>query len=405
MKLALDFFPGKIIEQYDLHSIVYPKGWIYMNIRKGIRGLKQAGRIVNDWLKIHLTQFGYAHVPRTPALWKHATSHITFSLVVDDFGVKYVGKKNADHLIQDLKKQHTISMDWTGSFFCGLHIQWDYSALTYNISMPDYLKESLHKFQQPKPPRLQNTPSAWKAPTYGTKIHYADDADHPSLFSPKSIHLVQQIVGTLLYYTIAVDPTMLISLGTLWLLNYADTNPDATIWYTASDIILHVHSNASYLSAPCARSRASGHYFLSNRLPDPKNLPRIRPRLNGPIHTVSKIMSNVMGSAAEAETGATYINGQEAIPIHTLLRELGHPQPATPMQVDNSTAVRFVKDTIKQKRSKAIDMHFYWIHDITGRSQFLVYWQPGITNLSEYHKKKSLACASPPHAVYILAFD
>ena len=58
-------------------------------------------------------------------------------------------------------------------------------------------------------------------------------------------------------------------------------------------------------------------------------------------------MSNVMGSAAEAEIGATYINGPEAVPIRTLLHKLGHPQTATPMQLDSSTAVGFSNDTIK----------------------------------------------------------
>ena len=66
-----------------------------------------------------------------------------------------------------------------------------------------------------------------------------------------------------------------------------------------------------------------------------------------------------MGSAAKSEIGATYINGQESVPILTLLRKLGHPQPAIPMQVDNSTAAGFTNDTIKQKRSKSIDMRFY----------------------------------------------
>ena len=94
-----------------------------------------------------------------------------------------------------------------------------------------------------------------------------------------------------------------------------------------------------------------------------------------------------MGSAAEAEIGATYINGQEAVPIRTLLFELGYPQTATPMQVNNSTPVGFENYTIKQKRSKAIDVRFYWIRDHTSRSQFLVYWQPGITNLADYHTK------------------
>ena len=112
-----------------------------MEIRKGMPGLKQSDRIANDRFKIHLAQFGYAPVPGNPILLKHATRDITFSLIVDDFSVKYVGKDNADHLIQSLNKQYTISMDFIGSLFFGLHIQWDYTARTCNISMPYYNKE------------------------------------------------------------------------------------------------------------------------------------------------------------------------------------------------------------------------------------------------------------------------
>ena len=65
-----------------------------------------------------------------------------------------------------------------------------------------------------------------------------------------------------------------------------------------------------------------------------------------------------MGLAVEAKIGAAYINGQEAVPIHTLLYELGHSQPASPIQVDKSTADGFDNNTIKQKGSKAIDMRF-----------------------------------------------
>ena len=88
----MDCFYDEIIKLYDLRSLVCPNGWIYMEISKGMPGLKQAGRIANERLEIHLAQFGYAPSPRTPALWKHATCDTTFSLVVDDFGVKYVGK-------------------------------------------------------------------------------------------------------------------------------------------------------------------------------------------------------------------------------------------------------------------------------------------------------------------------
>ena len=79
-----------------------------------------------------------------------------------------------------------------------------------------------------------------------------------------------------------------------------------------------------------------------------------------------------MGSAAEADIGGAYINVQEAVPIRTLLRELGHPQPATPIQVEKSTVDGFANDTIKQKRSKAMDVRFYWIHDCTIQGQFLI---------------------------------
>ena len=77
--------------------------------------LKQAGRIANDRLQLHLAKFGYAPVARSPSLWKQATKDINFSLVVDDFGVKYVGKENADHLIQALRNMYSISINWTGA--------------------------------------------------------------------------------------------------------------------------------------------------------------------------------------------------------------------------------------------------------------------------------------------------
>ena len=96
---------------------------------------------------------------------------------------------------------------------------------------------------------------------------------------------VQQIVGTLLYYARAVDSTMIFALGSLAsaqatstevtaasltrLLNYAATHPDAILRYNASDMILHIYSDASYLSEPKARSRVGGHFFLSSNSANP----------------------------------------------------------------------------------------------------------------------------------------
>jgi hypothetical protein len=402
MRILLAIIPAEVVQHYNLDAIA-SNGYVYMEIRKGMPGLKQAGRLASDRLTQHLATAGYAPVRHTPALWNHATNGIVFSLVVDDFGVKYVHDADAQHLITSLKSLYTISTDWTGSLYCGLTLAWDYTNRTVDVSMPGYVAAALHRFQHAKPSRRQDAPHAWTQPTYGAKIQFAEDDDNSPLLSPLTTNLVQQIVGVFLYYAIAVDPTMLVALGSIaadqanatertydaavWLLNYADSNPDATIRYVASDMILHLHSNASYLSAPKARSRAGGHFFLSSLSTDPTLPPTDLPPQNGPLHTVSKILRNVMGSAAEAEIGATYVNCQEAVPIRTTLAEMGHPQPRTPVQVDNSTACGFANDTIKQKRSKAIDMRFHWIKDRMTQLQFLVYWRPGHTNKADLHTK------------------
>ena len=180
---------------------------------------------------------------------------------------------------------------------------------------------------------------------------------------------------------------------TVWLLNYAASHPNSTIRYNASDMVLHLHSEASYLSEPGACSRVGGHYFLGKKSTEPTKPTLTDSPLNGPIYTVSKILHNLMASAAEAEISATFHNGQEAVPISTTLQKLGHPQPPTPTRVKNSTAEGFANGTIKQKISKAIDMHFYWIQDRTQQRQFIIYWKPGSTNLGDYFTKHH----SPAH--------
>ena len=135
--------------------------------------------------------------------------------------------------------------------------------------------------------------------------------------------------------------------ATTYFLNYAACNPNAVLRYQASDMILHVDSDAAYLVCPEARSRAGGYHYMGNA--DGK-------LINAPVFVLAKVIKNVMASAAEAEVGALFMNGQEAIATRNCLLEMGHPQPATPMKTDNSTAKGIITGTIKQKRSKSIDM-------------------------------------------------
>ena len=90
---------------------------------------------------------------------------------------------------------------------------------------------------------------------------------------------------------------------------------------------------------------------------------------------------------------ATFYNAKEALPFRVTLAEMGHPQPPTPMEVDNETAIGFLKSTMKQKRSKAIDMKFYWVRDRFNQNQFMIYWRPGANNVGDYVSKHH----SPAH--------
>jgi hypothetical protein len=114
-------------------------------------------------------------------------------------------------------------------------------------------------------------------------------------------------------------------------------------------MILHIHSDASYLSVSNARSRLGGLFFLGNKFPE-------QDTLNGSILNVASVIKNVVASAAESEVGACFHNAQSGAPLRVTLTELGHTQPPTPLRTDNSTAFGILNETIKQKRSKAMDM-------------------------------------------------
>jgi hypothetical protein len=93
----------------------------------------------------------------------------------------------------------------------------------------------------------------------------------------------------------------------------------------------------------------------------------------------------------EAEIGALYENTKKAAILHVTLEEMGYPQPATPVQTDNSTACGIANDNIKQQRSRAIDMPFYWVRDHVWQGKLNIYWQPGKVNLADYYTKHHAA--------------
>ncbi len=166
------------------------------------------------------------------------------------------------------------------------------------------------------------------------------------------------------------------------LLDYLASNPNATIRYYASDMVLNIHSDASYLSKRKGRSRACGHFFLGKVPRDGEPIP-----LNGAIFSLCAILKCVVSSAAEAELGALFLNCKEGKVIRLILAELGHHQPPTPVHCDNATATGIANNTVKRQRARSMEMRFFGVADQVGLGTFKVKYHPGRENLADYQSK------------------
>jgi hypothetical protein len=124
MRLRLTILPLGIIEKYDLKRLAV-NGWVYLKIQKGEYGLKQAGLLANQLLQKRLKPFGYYPARHTTGLWLHNKKPTYFSLVVDDFAVKYVKKYDANHLRDALLQHYEITTDWEGTVYSGITLDWD----------------------------------------------------------------------------------------------------------------------------------------------------------------------------------------------------------------------------------------------------------------------------------------
>ena len=148
MRILFSSFPEHIIKQYNLRETEL-NGYFYVEIRRFIYGLPHAGKLINKGLKVNLAPHYYFEVPHTPGLWRHITRPITFSLVVDDFGVKYFNKLDADHLISAFLKNYEIPKDWKVGLYCGITLKWKYGNKIHqryvDMSMPGYVTKQLKK--------------------------------------------------------------------------------------------------------------------------------------------------------------------------------------------------------------------------------------------------------------------
>ena len=151
----------------------------------------------------------------------------------------------------------------------------------------------------------------------------------------------------------SANPTEETTRQTYQLLDYIATQDDAVITYTNSNTKLAVHSDASYLSERKEKSRAGGHFFLSNKATIPQK--------NGAILNITQIIKHIMTSATEAKLAALYITAREDVYIIIILEEMGCKQPPTPLQTDNAMSYAVCNRKIQQKWTKVMDMRLHWL--------------------------------------------
>ena len=243
--------------------------------------------------------------------------------------------------------------------------------------MPGYIDKVCTWFYSTNvAPKFVEAPYAWTTPQYGSiQPHLTTPINSSPLISAPEKTRLQEIVRSLLYFPRYVNSTILANLGSIrtnisdgtervaemaaYLFNFCANNRNPKVGYYASDVQLCGHTDASYLSVSKAQSRAAAYSYLSTDdgaiLPPNHNL-KLPARPNGAVHVMSTLTQQVLSSATEAEVGATFYGYQDAIPLRNTLADLGHVQGATLIITYNEFCEFILNNTVKQRRSKAMDM-------------------------------------------------
>ena len=367
VRVPLKYIPSAIIEQYHLEPFIH-NGYILFEINMGMYGLPQAGLLAQLRLMNKLLDNDY-HETNTPCLFRHVSNGNTFTLIVDDFGIKYTSQAAIDHLIAVLRELYVIKINWTGDLYIGFTIKFHRDKRKVHLSMPDKIPKLLERFGK-HITKGADSPAIYTPPTYGNP-HQSPTSDNTPLLSDSAAKDVQGVVGSVLYYARGVDATMLPAVNDIGssqsnpteqvgaakdrLLEYAARFPNNELVLHACDMILHSQSDCSYLSRSNARSVAGGIFYLGD-----KDAPT---KINGPIHTISSIIPVVVASVGEGEYGSAFLIAREGAMLRNILEDLGYPQPPTHILCDNKCAVGIANDTVTQKRTKSIDMQFHWLRD------------------------------------------
>jgi hypothetical protein len=226
---------------------------------------------------------------------------------------------------------------------------------------------------------------------YGQQYEHIDDS--PPVTDPDQLQFIRQVVGVFLYYSRAVDETMLCALNKIAsrqanptddlmkdvhrFLQYAASFPNGQLVFKASKMKLFIHSDASYLSESKSRSRAGCYPYLGDT----------EHSHNASLGSLSQIMPNVLSSVAEAEYAALFTCALRGCILQNILYDLGYPQMGTLISCDNTTAADAANRTIRMRKLQTTAMRHHWIQDRVQSGQFVVKWSKGSDNKADFFTK------------------
>ena len=183
MRIHISKIPPEIIDEYNQLPKVCD-GYVYFCIKKAIYGLKQSDTLAAKMLVKILNKRGYYQAKHTKGLWLHKTKNISFTLVVNNFGVKYICREDAEELVSILEETYPCKCDWSGKQYIGVHLKWDYKRRRLNTLMPGYVKRALTQFQHIWQGQKQSSPSLYTPSDYSKRCQMTN-IDLTTAMNPK----------------------------------------------------------------------------------------------------------------------------------------------------------------------------------------------------------------------------
>ena len=371
--------------KYNLDPFIHSNSVVF-EVTGNMPGHPAAGRLAKSELVSVLKRGGYHEHPDVPCLFENPVNKLSFTLLTDDFGIKYTDMAHVDALKDCLTRAgYTFTFDPDGAVYNGMRLQFNYIENKVTLDMPNVIPSALARFCPNGPPRPSRSPSYYSGFTPGKSSHLPTTEDESPLLDDAGKQFVQQVAGTFLHYARAIDYTMLPATVALTnqmsaprektrkdankLLSYAVKYPNNQLVFHACDMVYYINSDASHLSLSKSGSQAGGVHYSGNKGD---------PYTNCGIHySLCKRLPTVCSSASESEYGGLFLNGRQGAFTRTVYDALHYPQGPTRVATDNTVARGIAMDEVTLRSSKSNDMQYNWFRDRCRRKQFYCDWVEG----------------------------